>query len=56
VTLFVQNCLQRHNRGSKGGVNIIILQVEGFYANKKKSRTKKYLLEWSWKAVEKATG
>ncbi|KAJ7327793.1 Nesprin-1 [Desmophyllum pertusum] len=31
-------------------------QVEGFYANKKKARTKKYLLEWTQKAAQKATG
>lgn len=35
---------------------IILIKVEGFYANKKKSRTKKYLLEWSQKAAQKATG
>ena len=34
----------------------IVYQVEGFYANKKKSRTKKSLLEWSQKAIQKATG
>ena len=31
-------------------------QVEGFYANKRKARTKKVLLEWSRKAAEKAIG
>lgn len=35
---------------------IILIKVEGFYANKKKSRTKKYLLEWSQKAAQKASG
>ncbi|XP_015766744.1 PREDICTED: spectrin beta chain, erythrocytic-like [Acropora digitifera] len=31
-------------------------QVEGFYVNKRKARTKKVLLEWSRKAAEKAIG
>ena len=35
---------------------IFLNQVEGFYANKKKARTKKFLLDWSQKASEKATG
>ena len=35
---------------------ILRIKVEGFYANKKKARTKKYLLEWTQKAAQKATG